>query len=127
MRRARSSRGWAGRILLPSPDGLLVEWENGWRKIDRNVGLRGTVYAVMEDRQHSLWIGLAGRGLAQWRGYREWETYSAASGLASDIVYEIRPETDGKLWVGTEGGLVRGERQGAGIRWKKVPALDGVL
>jgi len=114
-----------GRILLPSPDGLVIQGDQGWRKIDRSVGLRGTVYAAFEDRQRSLWIGLAGRGLAQWRGYQEWESYSTASGLASDIVYEIRPEADGKLWVGTEGGLVLGEGKPSGIRWKKVPGLDG--
>jgi len=114
-----------GRILLPSPDGLVIRGEKGWRKIDRSMGLRGAVYAAFEDHQHSLWIGLAGRGLAQWRGYQEWETYSTSSGLGSDIVYEIRPQHDGTLWVGTEGGLVRGERQPSGIRWKKVAGLDG--
>lgn len=114
-----------GRILLPSPDGLVIQGDKGWRKVDRSVGLRGTVYAAFEDRQHSLWVGLAGRGLTQWRGYQEWETYSTASGLSSDIVYEIRPEADGKLWVGTEGGLVLGERRPSGVRWKRVPGLDG--
>ncbi|HME37053.1 MAG TPA: EAL domain-containing protein [Candidatus Sulfotelmatobacter sp.] len=114
-----------GRILLPSPDGLLIREGKGWQKIDRSAGLRGAVYSVFEDRQHSLWIGLAGRGLAQWRGYHEWKTYSTASGLASDIVYEIQPQADGTLWVGTEGGLLRGERGASGIRWKKVAGLDG--
>jgi diguanylate cyclase (GGDEF)-like protein len=114
-----------GRILLPSPAGLLIGDGKGWQKIDQSSGLRGAVYAVFEDRQHSLWIGLAGRGLAQWRGYQEWESYSTTSGLASDIVYEIQPQPDGTLWVGTEGGLLRGERGQSGIRWKKVPGLDG--
>ena len=114
-----------GRILLPSPDGLLIQDGKGWQKIDRSVGLRGAVYSVFEDRQHSLWIGLAGRGLAQWRGYHEWVSYSTASGLASDIVYEIEPQADGTLWVGTEGGLLRGQRQHSGIRWTKVAGLDG--
>jgi len=104
---------------------LVIQSDEGWRKIDRSVGLRGTVYAAFEDRQHSLWIGLAGRGLAQWRGYQEWESYSTASGLASDIVYEILPEAAGKVWVGTEGGLLVGERRQSGIRWKRVPTLDG--
>ena len=58
-----------GRILLPSPDGLLIRDHKNWRKIDRTAGLRGVVYAAFEDRQHSLWIGMAGRGLVQWRGY----------------------------------------------------------
>jgi len=114
-----------GRILIPSPDGLLIRGEKGWQKIDRSVGLRGAVYAAFEDRQHSLWIGLEGRGLAQWRGYQEWGSYSAASGLASDIVYEILPRADGSLLVATEGGLFRGTRQQFGILWKKVAGLAG--
>jgi diguanylate cyclase (GGDEF)-like protein len=115
----------SGRILLPSPDGLMISDGKTWQKIGRSLGLRGAVYSVFEDRQHSLWIGLAGRGLAQWRGYLEWKSYSTASGLASDIVYEIQPQTDGTLWVGTEGGLLRGERGESGIRWTKVAGLDG--
>jgi EAL domain-containing protein (putative c-di-GMP-specific phosphodiesterase class I) len=114
-----------GRILLLSPDGLLIRDGKGWQKIDRSVGLRGAVYSVFEDRQHSLWIGLAGRGVAQWRGYQDWSSYSTASGLSSDIVYEIQPQADGTLWVGTEGGLLRGEHQGSGVGWKKVVGLDG--
>ncbi len=113
-----------GRVLIPTADGLLIGDGKSWKKIDQSVGLRGAVYSVFEDRQRSLWIGLAGRGLAQWRGYQEWRSYSTASGLASDIVYEIQPQSEGTLWVGTEGGLLRGERGPAGIRWKKVPGLD---
>jgi len=114
-----------GRILIPSPDGLLIQDVKGWRKIDRSVGLRGTVYAAFEDRQHSLWIGLAGRGLTQWRGYREWESYSSASGLASDLVYEILPLAEGSVLVGTEGGLFRGTRRPSGTSWKGVAGLVG--
>ncbi len=88
-------------------------------------GLRGTVYSAFEDRQHSLWIGMAGRGLVQWRGYREWESYSNESGLDSDLVYEILPQEDGSLWVGTEEGLFRGERRQSGISFKSVAGLYG--
>ena len=113
-----------GRILIPSPDGLLIGDGKTWQKVDHSLGLRGAVYSVFEDRQGSLWIGLAGRGLTQWRGYHEWKSYSTASGLASDIVYEIQPQSDGTLWVGTEGGLLQGVRRQSGIRWKKVAGLD---
>jgi diguanylate cyclase (GGDEF)-like protein len=116
----------AGRILLPSADGLLIHDEKGWRKIGFANGLRGDVYAVMEDRQHSLWIGMAGRGLVQWRGYEEWESYSTVSGLASDVVYEILLQPGGVVWAGTEGGLMRGERLPSGMRWNKVAGLEGL-
>ena len=116
----------AGRTLLPSPVGLLIGDQNGWQQIDRSAGLRGTVYAAMEDRQRNLWIGLAGRGLAQWRGYREWESYSTESGLASDIVYEILPRDDGSLLLATEAGLFRGERRQNGMSFKSFAGLDGL-
>ena len=114
-----------GRILLTSPDGLLIDSKKGWQKIDRHAGLRGTVYSVFEDRQHSLWIGTAGLGLTQWRGYREWESYSEQSGLIGDIAYEMLPNGDGSLWVGTEAGLVRAERAQFGISFSKVPGISG--
>ncbi len=112
-----------GRILLPSPEGLLIRGASGWQKIDRSAGLRGTVYAAFEDRQQSLWIGLAGRGLARWRGYREWESYTSDSGLPTDLVYEILPLPDGSIWVATEAGLFRGMRREFGISWKRAAGV----
>jgi diguanylate cyclase (GGDEF)-like protein len=114
-----------GRILFNSTQGLLIGDAKGWHLIDRSAGLRGTVYSAFEDRQHSLWIGMAGRGLVQWRGYREWESYSTESGLTSDLVYEILPGNDGSLLVGTEAGLFHGERRPSGISFKGVKGLVG--
>ena len=114
-----------GRILLTTPVGLLIGDSKRWQMVDRSVGLRGTVYAAFEDRQHSLWIGLAGRGLAQWLGYREWESYSTENGLASDVVYEILPQDDGSLLVGTVAGLFRGERRPFGMSFRSVAGLSG--
>ena len=111
-----------GRILFPSPDGLVIRRNDSWWKIGRAAGLRGVVYSVMQDREGSLWIGLAGKGLARWTGYGEWEAYTADSGLG-DLIYEILPRPDGTIWVGTETGLVRGTRHGAAITWQKQPAI----
>lgn len=115
-----------GRVLLPSLAGLVIRTEKGWEKIDRAFGLRGSVNAVFEDRQHALWIGLAGRGLVLWRGYREWENYSAVSGLAAEIVYGILPLKDGSLWVGTGSGLLRREQRKSGGAFTVVPGFDGI-
>ena len=115
----------AGRILLASASGLLIGDGKGWQKVDRPSGLRGTVYSAFEDRQHSLWIGLAGRGLVQWRGYREWESYSNESGLTSDIVYEVLPGEKESLWVATEAGLFRGVRRQNSIAFEPVAGVTG--
>ncbi len=99
-----------GRIILTSPSGLLISTRNGWHRIDRAAGLRGGVYSVFEGRQGSLWVGLAGRGLAQWRGYREWVYYTVSSGLGSDVVFEILPDADHSLWIATQAGVYHGTR-----------------
>jgi diguanylate cyclase (GGDEF)-like protein len=116
-----------GRILLPSLEGLLIRDENGWQKIDRSVGLRGSVSAVYQDRQHTLWIGLGGRGFALWRGYREWENYTTESGFAAEIVYGILPMKDGSLWVGTGSGLLRREQRKSGVAFTIVPGFGGFV
>ncbi len=114
-----------GRVLLPSPTGLFISTRNGWHRIDRAAGLRGTVDAVFEDRQQSLWVGLAGHGMAKWRGYRQWETYTVDTGLGSDVVYEILPRPDGSVWVATGSGLYHGLPQKFGYAWKPfVPLIN---
>ncbi len=114
-----------GRVLLLNGNGMLIGDDHGWQRIDRGAGLRGTIYSAFEDRQHSLWIGTAGRGLVQWRGYRQWESYSAASGLSSDLAYEILPNYHGWFWVGTEAGLLRSKPRTFGMSFQTVPGLGG--
>jgi len=115
-----------GRVLLGTPGGLLAEDARGWQLIDRRDGLRGGAFATFEDRHHDLWIGTGGRGLAVWRGYREWESYTEASGLPNEIVYELAPQADGTVWAGTEAGLIHGEPRGFGMTWKMVEGTRGV-
>jgi diguanylate cyclase (GGDEF)-like protein len=114
-----------GHILLPTPEGLLIQEPKGWKVLDAAHGLHGIVYAALEDGHHSLWIGTAGRGMVQWRGYGEWDSYSETSGLANDIIYEIARRS-GTIWLGTEGGLLRGQFGSSGIGWSQVPALAGL-
>lgn len=101
----------AGRLLVPTPRGLFIHENNAWHAINRTVGLRGDVNLAVEDSQHSLWIGLEGRGLAHWRGYREWESYSESRGLTNELIFEILPQGNDTLWVATQGGLFKGQRQ----------------
>lgn len=116
-----------GRTLLPTPEGLLIRDKSGWQKIDRSFGLRGLVNTVYEDRQHTLWIGMGGRGVVVWRGYREWQNYSTESGLAFEIVYGILPLNDGSLWVGTGSGLFRGEPRKSGMSFTTVPGFSSIV
>ncbi len=112
-----------GHVLLSSADGLYLENGNHWQHVDQRAGLQGTAYAVFEDRQHRLWIGMASRGLAQWQGYGEWEKYAASSGLTSDVVFQILPLKDGSIWVGTDGGLFHGVLDRGQMKWKHFDPL----
>ena len=69
---------------------------------------------------------MTGRGIVQWRGYREWENYTSSNGLVSDAIHAILPQPSGPIWVGADGGLMRGERLGAGIQWNTVAGLEGL-
>lgn len=113
----------AGNVILPSPDGLFIWRKDAWWKVGRPGGLRGAVYSVLQDRDGSLWIGLAGRGLARWAGYGEWESYSTDSGLGSDLVYQILPRPDGTVFAGTESGLSVGRLNGGVYTWRKQPGI----
>lgn len=113
-----------GHILLPSSNGLLIANGKGWRNIDRSAGLRGVVYSAFEDRQRALWIGLAGRGLARWGGYGEWEKYTSDGGLPNDLVYEILPLANRSLWIATESGLFLGKAGRRGIEWAQAPGVS---
>ena len=112
-----------GYLVFPSPTGLLIRRKDDWWKVGRSAGLRGTAYAVLQDREGSLWIGLEGQGLIRWAGYRQWEAYTENSGLSSNIVFPIVPRPDGSVWVGTESGLFRGSSHDQGYAWEKEQPL----
>jgi diguanylate cyclase (GGDEF)-like protein len=116
-----------GRILLACPDALFIEEGNGWRKVSRPAGLHGAPSTAFEDRQHALWIGLDGQGLTEWRGYREWENYSTAGSLSNDLIYAVLAQPDGTVWVGSDGGLLRGKQAASGMEWNRIAALQNVM
>jgi signal transduction histidine kinase/DNA-binding response OmpR family regulator len=104
-----------GRLLVPTIEGLTIDERGHFQTVGKPENLQAPVYSVLQDREGSIWLGLAGRGLARWRGYREWEGFTAESGLGSELVYAILPLGNGTVLVGTEDGLFTGRK--AGDRW----------
>src|SRR5262249_20504514 len=74
----------------------------------------GPVSEVFEDSRKTLWIGTVGSGLVSRQG-GHFTTYTARDGLPSDTITALAEDSEGKLWIGTEGGLVirDGSRFGA--------------
>jgi diguanylate cyclase (GGDEF)-like protein len=101
------------RILVPTSQGLAFRQEDGtWGRIGRREGLASdTVLSALVDREGSLWIGLAGSGLAQQLGRGAFTTWGTPEGMSHDVVWSVvRQRTAngaGPLWAGTEEGLDR--------------------
>jgi signal transduction histidine kinase/CheY-like chemotaxis protein len=112
-----------GRLLVPTIEGLAIHENQVFRTIGKHENLRGPVYSVLQDREGSIWLGLAGHGLARWRGYREWEGFTADSGLDSELIYAILPLGNGTVLVGTEDGLFTGRKAGDRWSWQRHPKV----
>jgi signal transduction histidine kinase/CheY-like chemotaxis protein len=108
-----------GRLLVPTTEGLAIGEGRHFRTVGGREGLRGPVYSVLRDREGSIWLGLAGRRLAKWRGYEEWESFTAESGLGSELVFSILLPGNGTLLVGTADGLFTGRKTGDQWTWQR--------
>lgn len=103
-----------GRVMTQSDTGLL-RWQDGrWTHFAAAQGLTvgGGVHAILVDRHQDVWLGTAGHGLAQWRGYRHWRHWTQRQGLRSDDVWAFAEEAPGRLWMGTGRGAVMVEHGG---------------
>lgn len=114
-----------GRLLVPVSTGLAIHEDGRFRIAGQKAGLSPPVNSVLLDREGSLWLGYAGRGLARWQGYGEWEAFWGDSGLTSDLIYEILPLSDG-VWVGTEGGLFHGRNTGDSWKWERILSVGAI-
>ena len=97
-----------GRLLTRSDTGL-ARWDGRtWQFFDKRNGLPDIgINALLYDRSHVLWIGTYGRGVLQWRGYGQIQSWQAAQGLDSSPSWAIARSSTGTLWVGDElGGSV---------------------
>ena len=96
-----------GRMVGATGDGLFQLAAGAWRRIGPEQGLRtsGPPSALLRDRDGDLWLGLPGRGLVQWQGYRHWENWTTAQGLPEDDVWSFLRTRDGVLHIGTSDGV----------------------
>jgi ligand-binding sensor domain-containing protein len=115
-----------GDLIFPASNGLIIHNQSGWHSVGIAQGLHGTVYSVLQDREGTVWVGLAGRGLVRWAGYKHFEAFTSQSGLPSDLVYQVLPDKDGSVWAGTESGLSHGVPHNAAYTWTQIPAFAKV-
>lgn len=95
----------SGKIWIGTLSGLCI-YENGqfmepcFEKLPADIAVR----ALAEDMRGNVWLGTYGGGL-----YRITNNavvhYSQSNGLVDNIVYAIMAGRDGKVWIGTNGGI----------------------
>ena len=115
-----------GSVIIPVDDGLAVEEAGYWHIVGRAAGLRGPVYAVLKDREGTLWLGLAGHGLARWLGYGQWEYFNSDNGMGSDLAYEVAAAGKDAFWAGTDGGLFLGRHTKGVWNWERQSKVGDV-
>jgi ligand-binding sensor domain-containing protein len=115
----------AGRLLVPTDNGLFVLSGGSWQSYGVAQGLPGqSISVAMQDREGSLWLGLGGLGLFRVAGYGVTETWTAHDGLGSSTVSAVAAEGNGRIWAGTDNGLAFLD-PGA-KRWNPLPARTGL-
>ncbi|MBO6576001.1 MAG: hypothetical protein JJ896_09865 [Rhodothermales bacterium] len=108
--------------VLPGGDLLVTEREGGVLRFDSN-GRRVSrpedanwpterVWAVLADREGSLWFGVEGRSLLRMSGTTV-NAFGQKEGLPGTRVLSITEDREGSVWVGTEGGGLLRFRNGA--------------
>ena len=127
-----------GRLFVPTESGVSRLTAGRWETVGIEQGLPvNPTCCVLQDREGSIWLGLAGAGLARWLGYEQWESWTRLEGLAGSNLQAIHRDRTGVLWVGTENGLQRigadgkvsrpwGERDGlAGTKVRAIVSTSG--
>ncbi|HLK65821.1 MAG TPA: two-component regulator propeller domain-containing protein [Bryobacteraceae bacterium] len=118
-----------GDVIVAGPEGLYRWDQTHWRLVDRGAGLiRNDISAVLADREGSLWVGIAGLGLARWLGYSEWESWGSQEGLPHEAIWAIHRDAAGTVWVGTSGGLAFAKSgSGSPSRWETKPGFASYM
>jgi len=97
-----------GRILANLTTGVARYSDGAWEVFRGKTDLPPyQVETLLIDRQGSIWLGLDGHGIMRWLGYDQWEGWSTANGLSSDLVWNLTRDPKGNLWIATEADLER--------------------
>src|SRR5688572_6899887 len=68
-----------------------------------------SVQQIIQDRQGYIWLAFYSTGISRYDGH-SMESYGVADGLADLTVRELVEDASGRLWVGSEAGLVVSDR-----------------
>jgi signal transduction histidine kinase/ligand-binding sensor domain-containing protein/CheY-like chemotaxis protein len=64
------------------------------------------VWALVEGDDSSLWIGTFGGGVSRFKN-GQFTHYTTKDGLMNDFIFSLCKDSEGGIWIGTDGGLSR--------------------
>ncbi len=102
-----------GRLWIGTSLGMRVIIDGREHRIEELDGL--WIRCLLEDRDHTVWIGTRGNGAYRFLDGRL-ERFGAEEGLPDDLVRQIYEDGDSSLWFVTAGGIAR-LRDGAATPW----------
>ena len=92
-----------GDVVTQSANGLLVHEHGQWMALEREETMSfAKITAMLVDREGSLWIGSDNRGVARVIGLGLFESWTRAQGLSDDLIWNVRRDGAGSLWVATD-------------------------
>ena len=63
------------------------------------------ITAIAEDHTGGCWFGTYGEGLYVWKNHRLYQFNSADDGLASNDIYALATDAQGRIWAATDAGI----------------------
>jgi signal transduction histidine kinase/CheY-like chemotaxis protein/ligand-binding sensor domain-containing protein len=116
-----------GGVLVTSSNGVSRWAHDRWQVINADSGLaRNDVTTLLSDHEGSLWVGIAGLGLARCLGCGQWESWGHSEGLPHESVWAVHRDAAGVMWVGTTSGLSFAKSSSlTPDRWTSRPELAG--
>ncbi|MGI9248851.1 MAG: two-component regulator propeller domain-containing protein [Woeseiaceae bacterium] len=100
-----------GLVLLDRHRGVVKQYLHDPN--DQTTLASNTIYALHIDNSDRIWIGTAGGGLDHIEGNSSdpesvrFVNFAQDKGLPNNVVYGIRPDDAGQLWLSTNHGLTR--------------------
>jgi signal transduction histidine kinase/ligand-binding sensor domain-containing protein/ActR/RegA family two-component response regulator len=96
-----------------------------WEIVSEAKGFgKGTVAAIIQDREGMVWFGLLGHGIRKWLGYGDWEQWTTKQGLHSDEIWALQQDSRRRIWVADEHGLSILEPGASRFRSWSQPGID---
>lgn len=117
--RPEALAGVHGYVDLPGGGMLFAAGSNVWRwnggdtiaPLLDTAGVRHPAERSTRGRDGDLWVALVAGGLLRFDADgRERRRYGAADGLGSDVVTSLLQSREGDLWIGTQLGVARYDR-----------------